>query len=378
MKVFLYAVWGQILFNGYIVWYGSRALVNHKKICKCFWGIIIFEMSLYFIGFFFHKYLPEKWLDIIVIICNTWYIASIYVSIGFFILDMIMVINRVILYMLRVVHVRHFSALPWQIILVFIIVILLMIKAYNNAMYPVIKEKKIHIAKNAESRDHLTIVLISDLHLSGHIGKKHLQRYVRLCNAQNPDIVVIPGDLIDYESNRQEREHLEKEFLQFNAPMGVYITLGNHEYRANRYAKMKWLQKTGATILVDSIVMPDSSFYLIGRDDAVNKRRLSLTKIMKNIDISKPIILLDHQPRYFSKIVMNKIDLSLHGHTHNGQIWPNNIMLSLLYECSYGYYCKGVTQFYVTSGIGFAGPPYRIQTRSEIVVLHITFDKITS
>jgi predicted MPP superfamily phosphohydrolase len=71
---------------------------------------------------------------------------------------------------------------------------------------------------------------------------------------------------------------------------------------------------------------------------------------------------------------MNNVDLSLHGHTHNGQIWPYSLFLQLVFECPYGYYRKGNTQFFVSSGIGFAGPPYRIGTSSEIVVLHVRFN----
>jgi predicted MPP superfamily phosphohydrolase len=151
--------------------------------------------------------------------------------------------------------------------------------------------------------------------------------------------------------------------------------LGNHEYRANRHAKLNWLKETGATVLVDSVAMPCSAFYLIGRDDAINRRRAPLAALMRDVDLSKPVILLDHQPVRLNEVVMNHVDLSLHGHTHNGQVWPNKLALKVYFECSYGYYRKGDAQFYVTSGIGFAGPPFRIGTRSELVVLHITFEK---
>ena len=74
---------------------------------------------------------------------------------------------------------------------------------------------------------------------------------------------------------------------------------------------------------------------------------------------------------------MNGIDLTLCGHTHNGQFWPYPLVMKLVYECPYGYYRKASSQFYVSSGIGFAGPPYRVGTRSELVVLHIRFEGVT-
>ena len=74
-------------------------------------------------------------------------------------------------------------------------------------------------------------------------------------------------------------------------------------------------------------------------------------------------------------MAMNRIDLGLFGHTHNGQFWPYPLIMKLIFECPYGYYKKGDAQFYVSSGIGCAGPPYRVGTVSELVVLHITFQE---
>ena len=70
---------------------------------------------------------------------------------------------------------------------------------------------------------------------------------------------------------------------------------------------------------------------------------------------------------------MNRVDLGLHGHTHNGQFWSYPLLMKFIYECPYGYYQKGLTQHYVSSGIGIAGTPYRVGTQSELVVLHIQF-----
>ena len=76
---------------------------------------------------------------------------------------------------------------------------------------------------------------------------------------------------------------------------------------------------------------------------------------MEGVDTGKPIIVLDHQPWSFAEMNMNGVDLGLHGHTHNGQLWPYPLLMKLVYECPYGYYKKGPTQFYVSSGIGIAG-----------------------
>lgn len=89
---------------------------------------------------------------------------------------------------------------------------------------------------------------------------------------------------MDYESRFAENAHIEDDLKQLKAPLGVYIIYGNHEYRANRNAKYRWLQKTGGTLLIDSVVQPDSTFYLIGRDDFIHKKRKSLHSLMEGVD----------------------------------------------------------------------------------------------
>ena len=248
-----------------------------------------------------------------------------------------------------------------------------MVKAYLTVAYPIVKDVYVTLPKGSSERDSLTVVMMSDLHIGEVIGKKLVQSYVALSNAQHPDMVVLVGDIMDYESRFAEMEHIENDLQQLKAPLGVYVVNGNHEYRANRFAKYRWLAKTGAVHLIDSVVQPDSTFYLIGRDDYINKKRQALHTLMADIDTTKPIIVLDHQPWSFAEMAMNGVDLGLHGHTHNGQLWPYPLFMKLIYECPYGYHKKGPTQFYVSSGIGIAGPPYRVGTVSELVVLHIKF-----
>jgi predicted MPP superfamily phosphohydrolase len=250
----------------------------------------------------------------------------------------------------------------------------LMVKAYHNATHPIVVEENLTLPKRNSTRDSLRIVMMSDTHFGEMIGKRAARRFVELSNAQNPDMVVIVGDLLDYESRFAEKEHIEDDLRGLRAPLGVYIVNGNHEYRANRMAKFRWFEKTGAVHLTDSVVSPDSTFYLVGRDDYVNKNRKPLAAILNCNNHDLPIIALDHQPWSFAEAVMNGVDLGLSGHTHDGQLWPYPWVLKFVYECSHGRYKKGPTQFYVSSGIGFAGPPYRVGTHSELVVLNIKFE----
>lgn len=373
MRVFIQSIIVQLLLTPYICWRGYQALPQKRIYRIPFLLLFVVELMIYFIGFFFYEVLPDEVMIPILYICNTWYIASIYITLSLLVLEVIRITQRIKPWYPNRVTTHWQQTKRILFVTITIGVSFLMIHAYHTVTHPIVKNVYLTIPKQAGDRDSLRIVLMSDLHIGEIIGKDLVQKYVSLSNAQHPDLVVLGGDIMDYESRFAEKAHIEEDLHQLEAPLGVYIIYGNHEYRANRNAKYRWLQKTGGTLLIDSVAQPDSTFYLIGRDDYVNKKRKPLHALMQGIDIRKPIIVLDHQPWSFSEICMNGADLSLHGHTHNGQIWPYPLVLKLVYECPYGYYRKGSTQFYVSSGIGIAGSPYRVGTVSELVVLHIHF-----
>lgn len=372
MKVFIQSIVAQLLLNPYIYRWGREALPAGKCWQVGFAALFIVELAIYFFGFFFRKELPDGVMVPIEYVCNTWYIASIYITICLLTLEVLRLSGRAFHWFPRVV-VLHWKETKQVLFVAIVIgVSCLMVKAYMTVAHPVVKDIYVTLPKGDSTRDSLRVVMMSDLHIGEVIGKKMVQRYVALSNAQHPDMVVLVGDIMDYESRFAETAHIEDDLMKLKAPLGVYAVNGNHEYRANRFAKYRWIAKTGATLLVDTVVQPDSSFYLIGRDDRVNRKRKPLHSLMADVKKDKPVIVLDHQP-WFDEMVMNGADLALCGHTHNGQLWPYPLAMKLIYECPYGYYRKGPSQFYVSSGIGIAGPPYRVGTVSELVVLHIRF-----
>lgn len=367
MKVFMQAIWAQLLLTPYIYWRGKQALPASKHWRIPYTILFLLEWLLYFTGYVFYKELPDNLFIPIMNICNTWYIASIYLTMGLFILELIRFIARK--------YGFYQAKQPLKTMLFFAFVagtFLLLWKARQNVVEPVVVHQYIDIPKGSSTRDSLKIVMASDMHIGEVIGKRQMEKLVAISNAEKPDMVVFVGDLVDYESRFAENGHLEETLQQLQAPLGVFSINGNHEYRANWIAKRQWIRKF-STLLKDSVASPDNSFYLIGRDDFVNKKRKSLHELIAGIDTTKPIIVLDHQPWSFAEMRMNRVDLGLHGHTHNGQLWPYPIVMKWIYECPFGYYQKGGVQHFVSCGYGCAGPAYRVGTRSEIVVLHIRF-----
>lgn len=374
MKVFLQSIVGQLLLTPFIFWRGYQAIPAKKSWRIPYLLFFAIELIIFLTGFFFHRILPDDVFIAIMYICNTWYIASIYITLAIGFLELLRLTNHFWPWFPSFVKKHWKRTKATSFVLIVIGVTLLMIHANHKVMNPVVKHVYIHIPKKVEGRDSLKIVMMSDLHIGEVIGKRMVQKYVAMSNAQQPDMVVIVGDVMDYESRFAENARIEEDLQQLQAPLGTYIVYGNHEYRANIHAKRRWLEKTGGTLLVDSVAMPDSTFYLVGRDDYVNKGRDNLRTLMKDIDTTKPVIVLDHQPWSLAEQAMNGVDLGLHGHTHYGQLWPYPLLMNFVYENPYGYSRRGPSQFYVSSGIGIAGPPYRVGTVSELVVLHIMFN----
>jgi len=374
MRVFLQSIIFQLTLTPYVCWRGFQALPNKKWMRLLYLLFFAVELAVYFFGFFFHSEIPDKLMIGIEYFCGTWYVATIYITLTLLLLELLRFTNKKFFWFPRWIT-NHWEKTKSTLLSMTIVgVTILLIHAYQTVQYPKVTDVYLTLPKKNSTRDSLKIVMMSDLHIGEMIGKKNVQRFVRMSNEQHPDMVVIAGDVIDYESRFAENAHIEEDLKQLKAPLGVYGIYGNHEYRANRFAKFRWFTKTGITFLVDSVVSPDSTFTIIGRDDYINyAKRKTLHSLMKTVDKHKPTIVLEHQPWSFDELTMNNVDLGLYGHTHNGQLWPYPLLLRLVYECSYGYYKKGTTQFYVSSGIGIAGAPYRVGTISELVVLHIRF-----
>ncbi|MDD3079400.1 MAG: metallophosphoesterase [Paludibacter sp.] len=236
--------------------------------------------------------------------------------------------------------------------------------------------KVVHLNLTAEKplqHKKIRIVAASDIHLGVSIDKSRLKKYVSLMNAQNPDIVLLAGDVSDRSTIPLVKQKMEEEFWQIKAPMGIYAVSGNHEYYSeNPYATAQYLQKSGITFLRDSVALVDNDFYVVGRDDKTNHHRKTLAEIEKGIDPAKPVILLDHQP-FNLEAAENNVDLQISGHTHDGQFFPGNWFVKRMYELGHGYLKKGKTHYYVSSGLGLWGPQYRIGTQSELVVIDFEY-----
>ena len=164
---------------------------------------------------------------------------------------------------------------------------------------------------------------------------------------------------------------MEEELNQLKAPMGIYLAPGNHEYISGMEECERFLKNTPIRLLRDTIVTLPNGLQLIGRDDRSNRRRTPIADLMKKTDSTKPTLLIDHQPYEVAKKDSLGIDIQFSGHTHRGQVWPLSLLVDNMYEQSHGYRQWPHSHVYVSSGLSLWGPPFRIGTDSDMLVMTI-------
>lgn len=221
-------------------------------------------------------------------------------------------------------------------------------------------------------------VLISDVHLGYVNDEKKLEKIVTKINSLQPDMVLISGDLFDgnYEA-LQKPDELVRELNRLSSKYGTYLCWGNHD-AGETFKKMKKLiERTDINLLEDEVMTVEDTFLIAGRKDSrpigsQNRQRQNIEQQLKKARADLPVIVLDHQPSNIDEYSDNA-DLIVSGHTHQGQIFPFNLVTKAYFTVDYGYYQKdrNSPQVVVSSGVGVWGPPMRVGTQSEIVEIEI-------
>ncbi len=255
-------------------------------------------------------------------------------------------------------------------------VVLVTIAGAVNACYPRVRTLNLTIAK-ASPLTRLRIAFASDLHLGTLIHNARMKRMVKMINDQQPDVILLGGDLFDEDVASLSRQNMAAVLQQLQAPHGVYAIPGNHEYISGIEQSLAYMRAGGITVLRDQVHKVADAYYLIGRDDrqsrSMGSGRQRLVDLRALIVEELPVIVLDHQPFHLEEAEEAGVDLQLSGHTHHGQLFPFHLITRNIYEVSWGYKRKGDLHVYVSSGAGTWGPPVRTNSRPEIVVIDVRF-----
>jgi predicted MPP superfamily phosphohydrolase len=233
-------------------------------------------------------------------------------------------------------------------------------------------EYRIEIPKKSAKIDHLRIAFVADFHLQERTNIKFVERFVKKIAIIQPDLMVFGGDIVEGDKDDGNRTMFEILLKEIKAKYGSFAVLGNHEFYGGK-DKASFFDKAGLKVLCDSTVVIDNSFSLTGRYDSHFSRRKTIGDLLKSVSDSLPVILIDHRPTEIDQVSKTAVDVQLSGHTHDGQLFPINLIINGIYELGWGYQKIGNTHFFVTSGIRLWGPPVRTTGKSEIMVIDITF-----
>ncbi|NDW12436.1 metallophosphoesterase [Bacteroides sp. 214] len=327
-------------------------------------GILAFLS--FFLSFLMRDILPVGIASCLYKIGTSWIVIALYFALIFLLFDIIRITG-----LLPIGKILHKSWIGFGGVVGF--VTLVMIFGYFNYQKKDRVELNISTAKGVATGAPLKIVAISDLHLGYSIGVDELKGWIDLINKENPDVVLIAGDLIDNAVQPLEEGGFANVLKTIKAKYGVYMALGNHEYISGVKESEEFLQKTGIKVLRDEAKLINNQFYIVGRDDRAYFGRKKIWDLTDPLDKTKPIIVIDHQPFELEEVEQFNVDLQVSGHTHDGQVWPISLITKAIYEKSHGYLQKGNSHIYVTSGIGLWGGKYRIGTNSEYAVINMNF-----
>lgn len=241
----------------------------------------------------------------------------------------------------------------------------------------------------------MKLVLIGDLHLSVNSKLSTTQRMVELINAEEPDAVVIAGDIFTstYEGLAHPEQYAEA-LRGIKSKYGVYAVYGNHDVeetlfggfpispvsQAFRTAQMEdFFRDCGFTVLYDQVV-DIGGVQLAGRVDGEKAgdgtaNRMTPAQLLSGIDRSLPVVVLEHEPKEFKALKEAGADVALCGHTHAGQMFPGNLVVPFFNENAWGYARVHDLETVVTAGVGYYGPPMRVGTDSEVSVVNLKFKR---
>lgn len=263
-----------------------------------------------------------------------------------------------------------------------------------NARNIKVNEYSVTVNKSCGSDKHLKAVLVADLHMGYAIGVDHITNMVEKINQQDADIVIIAGDIFDNSyDGMDDPEGIKAQLKSIKSKYGVYAVYGNHDIdekilmgftfdwggkQLNSEKMTNFMKECNIKLINDESVLINDEFYLVGRRDTdkpgtEDGTRAEISELTKDLDKTKPIFVLSHEPDELQKTADAGADIDFSGHTHDGQLFPGNLTRGLFWENPCGMIKKDNMYSIVTSGVGVYGTFMRVGTDAEICSVDIDF-----
>lgn len=317
------------------------------------WLIIAYSM---FIGRASHK------LDVLTVIGYYWFA---FVQYGVMIFP---IVNLVIWLALE-----NFKQ-PIEILTALLIITIFAVGIYR-AYSPVVRQQMIKIPNDRRAGEKMRIVMASDFHFGPVMGKRQLRKFLALSNEQKPDLVLLAGDLVDDVPFWYIKYKMKDLMKKLEATNGVYGVLGNHEYYGKQLNEVVFqMEQSDIKMLLDETIEIENVCVLTGREDVTNRARKDLEELRPISDL--PWFIMDHTPKDLETPQKLGAHLQVSGHTHLGQMWPNQWLTKKIFPLDYGYYKKEQFHAITSSGFGFWGPPLRTNSRAELWAIEIEFTEM--
>jgi len=363
----------------YYIFIREWEAAGHNSSWRTFYVAAFLFLSLSYVAGRFLERVSLNWFSsALVMLGSFWLAAMTYFLFFAFAIDILRLLNFIVPFFPASFAADPEATKETTALVVVVVVSVIVLAGYINARTPRVKTLEVRIPKNSRTVKSMNVVVASDIHLGTIVCKSKLERIVERINALEPDLVLLPGDVVDEDIGPVIRNNLGETLRKIRSKFGVVAITGNHEYIGGVEPACKYLIEHGIMMLRDSSIIINDSVIIVGREDIsirgfTGKIRRPLNELMSGLDKSYPIILMDHQPFHLEEAEVNGIDLQLSGHTHHGQLWPFNFIAKKVYELRWGYKKKGNTHYYVSCGVGTWGPPVRTGNRPEIVNLKLIF-----
>ena len=369
------------LVNLYIFKHGFNALPAGSSIRTYYAIIFAFLFISYIAGRILERFHLFRIAKIFIITGSFWLAAMAYFFFMVLIIDIIRLFIIVFHFIPSIISEDYQTTKLILLIGAISINFILILSGHLIALNPKVNVLYLKINKPFNNMNELNIVAVSDIHIGTLIAKRRVARLAKRINALKPDIVLFVGDVIDEVLTHVVYYNMGEPLKTISAPLGVYAVTGNHEYIGGGEEAVAYLQTLNIRVLRDETVKIKDAFYIIGREDRdklrfAGEKRMDIASLMKDVDLTLPTILLDHQPFHLHEAAEHNIDLQLSGHTHHGQLFPFNLITKKIYEVSCGYKRIKGTHFYVSNGYGTWGPPVRLFKRPEIVNIKLSSSSI--